>query len=174
MPNFGDTILGPKLAEDLVVVIRGITHTQTDLRHSNTPNSGESAHNDGGATINGVTLNCGGCVRDNLGTLSGGYSISICNVQSHYLSLINTHHVRAEIPIDTRSISIWYLRCRIRSARSEETSCPFSIRRMSVLARYEPNPRYNIFLARDPSDDPKSRKPRSIERSHTDVVLRLF
>jgi hypothetical protein len=35
MPGFGDTILGPKLAEDLVVVVRGITHTQTDLHHSN-------------------------------------------------------------------------------------------------------------------------------------------
>ena len=38
------------------------------------PSGGESACNDGGTPIYGVTLNCGACVRDSLGTLSGGES----------------------------------------------------------------------------------------------------
>jgi len=36
------------------------------------PSGGESARNDGGAPTDGVTLNCGASIRNNLGTLSGG------------------------------------------------------------------------------------------------------
>ena len=50
-----------------------------------TPNGGESTHNDCGPRIDGVTLNCGGCVGDNLAQRRlVSYSISFhfvtCNV----------------------------------------------------------------------------------------------
>src|ERR1700685_1108973 len=60
------------------------------------------------------------------------HSRLLCNVKLNYLSLISDRLVTCT----ARSISAGYLRQSTRSARSEETSCPFSIRRRGVLAPY--------------------------------------
>ena len=86
-------------------------------------------------------------------------TVNYCNVQSHYLSLTSIHFVtfRTRYPIDTRSISVEYLRLSTRPARSAVPHARSRPDLEEFLLDLNPiHGRVQTPLARDRSDVPKS------------------